>query len=104
MSLWKNREYRTDLAIPIDEILAYYETKLLRDVIVVEQGLIMRIGIPLPTKESAFTFFRAVAVPMPQPDYDMAINWKLEARYLAISEYNDDKAFLTEYDLTMYRI
>ena len=81
---------RLSLAIPIDEILAYYESKLLRDFIVVEQGLIMRIAILLATKESAFTVFRAIAVPMPQPENDMAIKWKLEAPYLAISENNND--------------
>ena len=60
----------------------------------------MRIAIPLATKESAFTVFRARAVPMPQLENDMAIKWKLEASYLAISENNDDTAFLTEYDLS----
>ena len=64
----------------------------------------MRIAISLATKESAFTVFRARAVPMPQPENDMAIKWKLEASYWAISENNDDTAFLTEYDLTMYWI
>ena len=91
---WNNGEYQTlSLAIPIDEVLAYYKSKLLRDVIVVERGLIMRLAIPLATKESAFTVFRAVAVPMPQPENDMAIKWKLEAPYLAFSENNDDTAF-----------
>ena len=57
----------------------------------------MRIAIPLATKNSAFTVFRAIAVPMPQLEPDLAIKWKLEAPYLAISE--SIKAFLTEYDL-----
>ena len=91
---------RLILPIPIDEILAYYESKLLRDVIVVEQGLILCMAIPLATKESAFSVFRAIAVPIPQPENDMAIKWKLEAPYLAISEKNDDAACLTEYDLS----
>ena len=69
------------------------------DVLVVEQGLIMRITIPLATKDSAFTVFRAIAVPMPQPEPDLAIKWKLEAPYLAISENNRETGFLTEYDL-----
>ena len=68
------------------------------DVLGVEQGLIMRISIPLATKDSAFTVFRAIAVPMPQPEPDLAIKWKLEAPYLVISE-NNETAFLTEYDL-----
>ena len=31
------------LAIPLDKFLAYFESKLLRDIVFVEQGLIMRI-------------------------------------------------------------
>ena len=95
---WRKSD-RLSLAIPMDEIIAYYESQLLRDVLVVEQGLIMRIAIPLATKDSAFTVFRAIAVPMPQPEPDLAIKWKLEAPYLAISENNKETAFLTEYDL-----
>ena len=94
---WRKSD-RLSLAIPMDEIIAYYESQLLRDVLVVEQGLIMRIAIPLATKDSAFTVFRAIAVPMPQPEPDLAIKWKLEAPYLAISE-NNKTAFLTEFDL-----
>ena len=95
---WRKSD-RLSLAIPMDEIIAYYESQLLRDVLVVEEGLIMRIAIPLATKDSAFTVFRAIAVPMPQPEPDLAIKWKLEAPYLAISENNKETAFLTEYDL-----
>ena len=65
----------------MDDILAYYESKLLRGVIVVEQGFIMRITFPLATKESAVTVFHAIAVPMPQMELDIAIKWKLEARF-----------------------
>ena len=69
---WRKSD-RLSLAIPMDEIIAYYESQLLRDVLVVEQGLIMRIAIPLATKDSAFTVFCAIAVPMPQPEPDLAI-------------------------------
>ena len=96
---WRKSD-RLSLAIPMDEIIAYYESQLLRDVLVVEQGLIMRIAIPLATKDSAFTVFRAIAVPMPQPEQDSAIKWKLEAPYLAISENNKETAFLADYDLS----
>ena len=94
---WR-KSHRLSSAIPIDEIIADYESQLIRDVSVVEQGLIMRIAIPLATKDSAFTVFRAIAVPMPTPEPDLAIKWKLEAPYLAISE-DKETAFLTEYDL-----
>ena len=95
---WRKSD-RLSLAIPMDEIIAYYESQLLRVVLVVEQGLIMRIAFPLATKDSAFMVFRAIAVPMPQREPDLAIKWKLEAPLLAISENNKETAFLTEYDL-----
>ena len=69
---WRKSD-RLSLAIPMDGIIAYYESQLLRNVLVVEKGRILRIGIPLATKGSAFTVFRAIAVPMPQPEPDLAI-------------------------------
>ena len=59
----------------------------------------MRTAIPLETKNSAFTVFRATALPMPQSEPDLAIKWKLGVPHLAISENNKETAFLTEYDL-----
>ena len=94
---WRKSD-RLSLGIPMDEIIAYYESQLIRDVLVVEHGLIMRIAIPKATKNSTFTVFRAIAVLMLQPEPDLAIKWKLEAPYLAISENIKETAFLTEYD------
>ena len=91
---------RRSLAIPMDEIISYYESRLLRDVITVDQGLVMRTAIPLASKQTAFTVFRSIAVPMPQLEPDLAIKWNLEAPYLAISEDNMETAYLTEYDLS----
>ena len=91
---------RLSLAIPMDEILSYYGSRLLRDVITIDQSLIMRIAIPLASKPTAFTVFRALAVPMPQPELDLAIEWKLEEPCLAVSEDNMETAYLTEYDLS----
>ena len=91
---------RRSLAIPMDEIISYYDSRLLRDVTTVDQGLVMRIAIPLASKQTAFTVFRSIAVPMPQLEPNLAIKWKLEAPYLAISEDNMETAYLTEYDLS----
>ena len=88
------------LAIPTDEIISYYKSRLLGNVTTVNQGLVMRIAIPLPSKQTAFTVFRSIAVPMPQSEPDLAIRWKLEAPYLAISEDNIETAYLTEFDLS----
>ena len=48
---------RLSLAIPMDEIISYYESRLLRDVITVEQGLVMRIANPPASKQTAFHSF-----------------------------------------------
>ena len=58
---------RLSLEIPMDEIISYYESRLLRDVITVDQRLVMRIAILLASKQTAFTVFRSIAVLMPQP-------------------------------------
>ena len=91
---------RRSLAIPMDEIISYYESRLLRDVTTVDEGLVMRIAIPWASKQTAFTVFRSIAVLMPQLELDLAIKWNLEAQYLAISEDNMETAYLTEYDLS----
>ena len=91
---------RLSLAIPMDEIISYYESRLLRDVITVDQGLVMRIAIPLASKQIAITVFRSIAVPMPQLEPDLALKWKLEAPLVAISEDNMETAYLTECDLS----
>ena len=82
----------------MDGIISYYESRLLRDVITVDQGLVMRIAIPLVSKQTAFTVFRSIAVPMPQLEPDLAMKWKLESPFLAISEDNMEIAHRTEYD------
>ena len=74
---WRKSD-RVSVAIPMDEFIVNNESQLLRDVLVVEQGLIMCISIPLATKGSTFTVFSAIAVPMSQPEQDSPIIWKLD--------------------------
>ena len=50
---------RLSVAIPMDEIVSYYESRILRDVVTVDQGLVMRIAIPWASKQTAFTVFRS---------------------------------------------
>ena len=45
------RSNRLTLVIPIYEVVAYYESKLLRDVIAVKQGLILRIATLLASED-----------------------------------------------------
>ena len=72
---WRKSD-RLSLAIPMDEIIAYYELQLLRDVLVVEQGLIMRIAIPLATKDSAFSALLQCPCPSLNKIQQLNGNWK----------------------------
>ena len=75
---------RPSVAIPMDEILSYYEAQLLTDVVTIKEDLLMKIVIPLASRQNSFTVFHAIPVPMPQYEKDKAIMWKTEAPYLAI--------------------
>ena len=69
---------RLSLAIPMDEILSYYEAQLLTDVVTIKEGLLMKIAIPLASRQTSFTVFHAIPVPMPQYEKDKVL-WKTEA-------------------------
>ena len=55
-----------------------------------EEGLILTLAIPLGSRTTAFSVYRAHVIPMPQSDPRMAIKWVVEAPYLAISEDKED--------------
>ena len=88
---------RLTLAIPTNtDLLSYYDAKLVRDVITVEEGLILTLAIPLGSRTTAFSVYRAHVIPMPQSDPRMAIKWVVEAPYLAISEDKEDSITLSK--------
>ena len=77
---------RLSLAIPPTDLLSYYDAKLLRDVVTLDEGLVLTLAIPLASRQTVFSTYPAQIVPMPQPEPRMAIRWVIEAPYLAISE------------------
>ena len=78
---------RLSLAIPPNsDIMSYYDAKLLRDVVTVNEGLILTLAIPLASRQTVFLTYSARVVPMPQTEPRMAIKWVIEDPYLAISE------------------
>ena len=76
---------RLSLAIPPTDLLSYYDAKLLRDVVTLDEGLVLTLAIPLASRQT-FSTYQAQIVPMPQSEPRMAIRWVIEAPYLAISE------------------
>ena len=74
------------LAIPKQELLAYFESRLLLDVLNLDDGLSMTMAIRFASRQTVFTVYQAIVVPLPRMDEDMAHKWSVEAEYLAVSE------------------
>ena len=96
----KNAPDRLTLAIPMIDILSYYDAKLVQEISTVEDGLLLTIAIPLASRQTVFDVYRANVIPMPQMDSVDALQWVIEGEYLAISEGQMETAVLTrsQYD------
>ena len=60
-------EDRLSLAIPMSDLLSYFDSKLLADAITVKEGLLMTLNIPLASKQTVFTVYEAKLIPIPYP-------------------------------------
>ena len=85
---------RLTLAIPLDELLAYYDARLLIDVLT-DNSLLMTMSTPLASRQTVFTAYKAIVVPMPQLEKEYAIQWTVETEYIAISEDLRETALVT---------
>ena len=89
-------EDRLSLAIPMSDLLSYFDSKLLADAITVHEGLLMTLNIPLASKQTVFTVYEAKSIPMPyQDDPQSALTWNIEAPYLALSEDHMESSVLS---------
>ena len=61
---------RLTLAIPPSQILTYYETKLLTNVVVEDYGMIFRLAVPFASGSTALNLYRSITIPMPTNDTD----------------------------------
>ena len=93
---------RLTLAIPKQELLTNYDSRLLLDVLTLDQALFMSLPIPLASRQTAFTVCKAIVVPLPQMDEDMAIRWDVEAEYLAVSESLMETSNVTRNQLEIF--
>ena len=90
-------EDRLTLAIPANDLLSYYDSRLLVDAITVSERLLLTFDIPLPSQQTVCTLFEAKFVPMPLPDDPQtALTWNIEAPYLALSENKLESSVLFE--------
>ena len=88
---------RLSLAIPMTDLLSYYDSRLLADAVTVPEGILMTLSIPLASRQTVFTLFEAKLIPMPYPDDpQLALKWDIEAPFLAISEDQMESSVLSE--------
>ena len=88
---------RLSLAIPTSDLLSYYDSRLLADAVTISEGLLLTLNIPLASKQTVFVLYEAKTISMPYPDDpQLAITWKLEATYLALSDDHMESSVLSK--------
>ena len=90
---------RLNLAIPMTSFMTYYETKLLRQVVSSDFGLIFTMAIPFSSQATVLKVYHAVQVPMPDPNTPKASVWDIETDFLAVTLTGHESALLTAHDL-----
>ena len=71
---------------PKQELLAFYEKRLLLDILTLDSGFLMLKAKPFASRQRAFTMCKALVVFLPQMDDIMAIKWNVKTEYVAVSE------------------
>ena len=85
------------LAIPVSDLLSYYDSRLLVDAITVSERLLLILSKPLASQQTVLTLFEAKLLPMHVPDDPQtALTWNIEAPYLALSENKLESSVLSE--------
>ena len=90
---------RLILSIPIANIMSYYETKHVLNVISTDFGLMFTVSIPFSSGETILDVFHAIPLPMLTTDSIRATMWDLETEYKAVTENQNEAALLTAYDI-----
>ena len=91
----KNAPDRLTLAIPLTDVLSYYDAKLVQETSTVEDGLLLALAIPLASSQTVCEFYCAKVIPMPQKDNVDALQRVIEGEYLAVSEGQMETTVLT---------
>ena len=88
---------RLSSAIPMTDLLSYYDSSLLADAVTVPEGFLMTLSIPLASRQILFPLFEAKLIPMLYPDDpQLALKWGIEAPFLAISEDQVESSVLSK--------
>ena len=77
---------RLSLAIPITQVLAYYETKIMRSVDIVDDGMYFTLTISFVTAATVLILYKAVHILMPNDGADgHASKYNIEPHFRAVS-------------------
>ena len=93
------RNAKLQLAMPITEILSYYETKILTAVHTNELGLMLVVAVPMTRQPVAMTVYRGHHIPMPLNDSMNAITWNIETEYIAVAKDTEEIVLMTHKQL-----
>ena len=94
---------RLTLAVPLDDILAYYEMNLVEQVYTTDAGLFIKFLVPLTSRELVLDVYEAIALPMPGEDVNTYTEWKFDHQYFAISATLKEHAVLSREQLDQCR-
>ena len=94
---------RLTLAVPLDDILAYYEMTLVEQVYTTESGLFIKFLVPLTSRELVLDVYEAIALPMPGKNDDAYTEWRFDHPFFAISATLKEHAILSLRELEQCR-
>ena len=71
---------RLSLALPMTDLVLYYDSHLLADSITVPEGLLLTLDLPLASRQTVLPLFEAKLFRMPYPnDPQSALIWNIGA-------------------------
>ena len=94
--------YGLNEAIPRKLIAAYYTFEVVRDAYISDEGLHLRIEIPLYTGHGVHDVFRATSIPQPIPQTERATQYHLSKTHLLMSWDKTNFAEVTEQELSTH--
>ena len=87
---------RLSLAIPITQILTYYELKILRNVDIVDDGMYFTLAISFVTAATVLNLYKAVPIPMPNDGTDgHASQYIIKSGFIAVSSTQKNSVTFT---------
>ena len=90
------------LAIPIWNLKTYYETKLLRQVVLSKFGLVFTLEIPFFSKTTLLKVHHAIENPMLDKYNAKDSVWDIETDFLAVRLQGQESALLTAHELSHF--